>query len=498
MGKILLKFDNNLKQEDIIIPLIETSGSESGGGRKDPNISGYQQTSVYGIVVPIVQINNIVVAFNDIKYFQLESVGHIPTVRVIVNDRYKLHSMIDTPSSDNKLRVQIIPPCDNTYKKINMTFYITEFNSYDNGTVGVEGVFLCKKFTEGQYKAFGEVDTYKLFEDIAKDTSLGFATNIENSDAQENVLGDKRYMYCDYKSYQQLFNQEIRRAPNDDTHIYDWWIDLYNNINLVNVYERYNTVDKDEDMMVWCTSGRKHYLEDEEQDPIQLPAYIHNNPLLQPSSLFVKNYEKINSFGAQISRGTDKVFTIYEVDSNECKSYLIQDGDVKRCNSVMCEYIGEVYGPYNYLKAEACYDTYKQKMNLETIRVTLSEPIFGLMRGDKVNFLWFDNDTTTSDKRNMLEDTGIIQDVNLDVQSITNTNPVDRYGSFEQDMSVSGQYMIVACSVIYEDYEWKYVLDLQRPSSKTPHLLNLPDTLVNNSNSPSISSNINIVDSTTK
>lgn len=492
MGKILLKFDNSLKQEDIVLPLIETSSSESGNEQKNPNISGYQQTSVYGVVVPLVQINNIVVAFNDIKYFQLDSIGRIPTVRMIVNDRYKLHSMIDTPSSDNKLRVQIIPPFDNAYKKINMTFYITEFNSYDNGTVGVEGMFFCKKFTEGQYKAFGELDTYKLFEDIAKDTSLGFATNVESSDNQEVNLGDKRYMYCDYKSYQQLFNQEIRRAPNDNTHIYDWWIDLYNNINFVNVYERYNSMDKDDDMMVWCTSGRKHYLENEEQDPLHIPAYIHNNPLLPPLSLFTTKYEKINSFGAQVSRGTDKVFTIYEVDNNECKSYLVQDGDVKRCNSVMCEYIGEVYGPYNYLKAEACYDTYKQKMNLETIRVTLSEPVLGLMRGDKVNFLWFDNDTMTASKRESLEDIGIINGVTLDTQSINNINPADRYGSFEQDMSVSGQYMIVACSIIYEDYEWKYVLDLQRPASKTPQLLKLPDALTNNPNTPSVPSNISI------
>ena len=140
------------------------------------------------------------------------------------------------------------------------------------------------------------------------------------------------------------------------------------------------------------------------------------------------------------------------------------------------EFIGEVYGPYNYLKAEACYDTYRQKMGLETIRVTLSEPILGLMRGDKVNFMWFDNDAITASKRESLEDIDVIQDVPQDIQRIGTNNPSDRYGSFEQDMSVSGQYMIVACSIIYEDNKWKYVLDLQRPASKTPHLLTLPET----------------------
>ena len=469
MGKIYLKFDNALKQEDIIMPLVDTSSAESDG-HGSTNISGYQQTSFYGVFSPLIQINNIVVAFRDIKYFKLDSTGKLPTVSIIVNDKYKLHSMIDTPSSDNKLRVQIIPPYDNAYKKINLTFYITNFTSYGSDSVHVEGSFFCSKFTEGQYKAFGEVGTYELFESVAHDTSLGFATNVD-VDSNGNALGDKRYMYCDYKSYQQIFNQEIRRAPNDNTHIYDWWVDFYNNINFVNVFERYNSIDSDDDMMVWCTSGVSHYLEGEKQDPIHVPAYIHNNPLSYPSSLRVDKYEKINSHGSQISKGTDKVFTIYEVDNNECKSYLIQDGDVKKCTSVMCEYMGEAYGPYNYLKAEACYDTYKQKMNLETIRVHLKEPVLGLMRGDKVNFLWFDNNSSISSKRESMEDIDVIQPVELDIDNIPNSNPANKYGSFEQDMSVSGQYMIVGCSIVFENYEWQYILDLQRPASKTPHLL---------------------------
>ena len=481
MGKIFLKFDNTLKQSDIVVPLIETSVDEVGVENMEFNRSGIQQTSIYGIVTPLIQINNITVAFSDINSFRLESTGKIPTASINVTDRYKLHSMLDTPSSDNKLRIQIIPAFDNAYKKINITFYINDFNSHSDGTVDVEGVFYCKKFTEGQYKAFGEVDTYKLFEDIAHDTHLGFATNIESTE-QENVLGDKRYMYCDYKSYQQILNQEIKRAPNSQTHIYDWWIDLYNNINFVDVFERYNSMDSDDDMLVWCTSGRQHYLEGEKQEPIHIPAYIHNNPLLYPSSLFVRDYEKVNSFSSQISSGTDKVFTIYEVDNNECKSYLVQDGDVKRCNSVMCKYIGENYGPYNYLLAEACYGAYKQKMGLETIRVTLNEPVLGLMRGDKVNFLWFDNDSAQASKKEYFENAGMLQDVEPGIDSIPNTNPVDRYGSFEQDMSVSGQYMIVGCSIIYDNQSWQYVLDLQRPTSKTPHLLDIPEELLNQTN----------------
>ena len=150
------------------MPLVETSSQEVGEENYALYRSGMQQTSVYGVQIPIIQINSILVAFNDIKYFKLENSGKLPRVSIEVQDRYNLLKSLDTPSSDNRLRIQILPPFDNAYKKINLTFYISSFRSLGGDRISVEGIYNCKELTQKQYKAFGKLSTSQLFEEIAK------------------------------------------------------------------------------------------------------------------------------------------------------------------------------------------------------------------------------------------------------------------------------------------------------------------------------------------
>ena len=74
MGQILLKFDNQLKQSEIVIPLTNSSVEEAGDNYVY-NKQGIQQTSIYGILTPLIQINNIVVDFLDVESFSLKSIG---------------------------------------------------------------------------------------------------------------------------------------------------------------------------------------------------------------------------------------------------------------------------------------------------------------------------------------------------------------------------------------------------------------------------------------
>ena len=474
MGQIYIKFDNQLKQSEIQMPLTDST-NEQAGEDYSLNRSGVKQTDVYGVLVPIIQINNTVVRFDDIAYFELDATKLLPNVSLGVIDRYKLTTMLDTPNSDNQLRIQILPPYDNAYKKIDLTFYITSFDSIGD-QVEIVGKYYCPKLTQAQYKSFGEIDTYTLFEEVAKDTQLGFASNCDGA------LADKRMIYCAYQSYSDLLSSEIPRAANDRTHIYSWWVDLWNNINFVNVYERYNTIDPDEDLMIWTTSGVPNILPEEQQEPCYELARITNNPQLGPTALNTQEMQKINSLGSQIGMGTDTVFSIYDYDNDECQSYLIQDGDVKTCATIQCEYAGEVYGGYNYRLAEACYTKYSQKMSLETIKITLNTPILGLMRGGKVIVSWYYNNQSMSDRLEGLRELGALKSTE-DVE--TNVNGVDEefapdsgFGHFEPDLSVTGQYFIDGCEINYRDSKWEYILTLKKPKSVS--LLN--DALKENDN----------------
>lgn len=464
MSQIQLKFDNQLQQSDIIIHLTNSSKEESGNDYQK-NQQEIQQTLIYGIQSPLIMINNIVIDFADILNFELKCTDISPTVSMTVMDRYKLISIFDTPSIDNELRIQILPKFEQKYKKINLTFYITNIR-INNNYITLQAEYKLPKFTASHIQSFGEIDSYQLFETIAKETQLGFVTNIE-----ENP-NDKRWIYCDNKSYEEILNKEIKKSGTE-LQICDFWIDWWNNLVLVDIYERYNSIDKDEDMKIWIAGPNKEINEGIEIEPQLAVATLTNHPSFEYSELFFKNYSIINQPGSQKYFGTDKVFSIYNNDKKEYFDFLIQDGDTKKDIFTKYEYLGECYGEGNYLLTSKKRDTFLQKIQSnENIEIVLKTPLLGIMRGNKINILYYVNDSRVDDMKTNFEKNQSLEQPNLNIPLTQSEYEVTSdAGHFMLDESVSGQYLIRGCIMQYYNNEWNYKIILCRPTSMKTKLI---------------------------
>lgn len=475
MGKIQVKFDHNLKQSDIIVKLTNSSKDESGEDYQY-NQQEVQQTLVYGIQSPLIMVNNVVVDFSDVLFFDLKCDSVFPSVKMMIQDRKNLISSIDTPSLDNELRVQILPKFDQKYKKINLTFYITSFKA-DDSIINITGEYKIIPFLSDNIKSFGKINTYNLFEKIAKETGLGFASNVESNDI------DERYVYCDNKSYHDVLSREIQYSGGtaDTMQIYDYWIDWWNNLTLVDVYERYNATDSEDDMKLWVSGQNKEVTEGSQIIPIEVPAVLNNHPSNETMELFVQNYQAKNNTSSQSINGTDKVYSIYESPKTEYIDYLVQDGDVKKDIFTKYEYLGENYGEYNYLLARKKRGAFIQKMQSnETIKVTLKSPLLGLLRGNKVNFIWYINDDSVKDTLNSLSEEEMVNNVQNDIPILRElpdeeSESKSNDGDFIKDESISGQYLITGQRMIFDDMEWSYILTLSRSSSLKAKIINTKD-----------------------
>lgn len=469
MAQIELKSDNTLKKPKIIIPLVNTSQEEIGEENYEMNWTQLQQSSVYGIETPLIMINNIVVDFKDINSFNLRSVGPTPQLDLEVYDREKLLATIDTPGLDNNVVIQILPPFDDAYKKINLVFGISNI-SIKGDIIKISGVYKVPGLLNSNFKSFGEITTFNLFKEIATETGLGFATNCEDDES------DKRYIYSDNSSYLEVMAREINRSHSDEAHVYDYWIDFWDNLNYVNIYDRYNTKDPEEDLMIWVAGVKNEFEEAIKINPIQVKAMINNHPAYAGSDLNVSDYEITNKTGSYMGGGTDRVYSIYEENKDEYLDYLIQDGDVKSDIYTKFEYLGEVYGDYNYLLATACRSTYLKKLNVETVKVTIKRPLLALMRGGQVEFVWYINDDRWSQRMKTLSDNDVIdQQENIkttdnltadETEDINNAN-----GEFVIDKSISGQYTIIGNTMKYYAGEWFYELILTRPHINKPTMI---------------------------
>lgn len=426
------------------------------------------QTKVYGIQVPLIAINDIFIDFDDIVEFSLKSEHILPSVTFTVRDKYGLIENVQTPSMDNEIRIDILPKFDNAYKKIELTFYM-ESNEINGNELTIYGIYKYSELTDSKFESFGEVTTYDLINDIATKTKLGFASNALQS------ASDKRYVYCDYKSFIDIMDREVDYGGNENE-IYDVWVDFWNYIVLADIKERYNSIDSDGDIKIWVAKHPDETGISSDIIPMEVVAMPNNHPSSTSSELFVSDFELFTSSGIYAMNGTDKVYSIFEDNLEEHKDLNVMDGDVKKDVFTNFEYIGETYSEHNYLRQRCIRETFLQKMNTEYIQIHMNTPLLGITRGSKVNFIWYKNDDLIKNKINDLSNNDTITNYD-DIQSnipLPNSldTPKSDNGVFIIDRAISGQYLVTACEISYFNNKWDYILTINRPANQKPDIIN--------------------------
>lgn len=445
MAQITVKYDPTLQIEKIEDLMYATDKEE----QQDDRQAEVQQTKITGILTPLVKINNIVLLWDKITRFELSSTRFLPELTFTFKDDLGFTKSLDQPGNDNLVLVQILPPFDEAYKKINLRFFIENIKiTGDKVTVS------CKYNVPAlyQYKleALGKLSTYDYLDKVATDCGLGYASNLDGTE-------DEKYIYIRNTNYLRSVEHEICLSGND-TCILDAWIDFHNYLILCDVYERYNALESE--LKIWTMPSS--IPNTESNDPVkprQEDAIITNAIALRNSQLFVGDYTVKNNSGSSIRNGTDKVLESYYMRNNESSSMLIQDGDIKKDTFVKSVYMGEIFGDYDYFSAEVCRKAYLQKINSNTIEVALSSPLLGLERGQRVNFRWY-------------EANEVIQTIKDKNQIETNIPDTDDETNDKERMTlnkqVSGQYLIIGTTIRFNGFNngWKYILTLSRPANQ--------------------------------
>lgn len=446
---IAVKHDHKLQFPTIEVPKYNESDDEG------VNIA--KQTNIEGVFVPLLRFNNITITFEMVNSMKL-TCNPIPRIEVKITDFLGFIKIMDTPGLDNILYLQIIPPFDDAYKKIQLSFYVYHTEINDN-EIMFYGTYYVPKLFDTVMKPYGIISTYDLFDKISNDYSLGFCSNVDNSP-------DERYIYNPNRPVTEFMEREIEFAGRKE-HVFTWWIDFWNNINFVDLFDEYNNLCSDEDMQIWITNTFKG-TDNEENKPFKQIAAFSNNPAFISSPMYIDDYKPIS----QSQLVTDCNFEVFSMDKLETSSTLIQDGDVHNDIFLRYQYGGEIFGDFDYLSQRACRNMFLNKIYSQCIEVTVHFPILGLIKGDHVNLWWYDIGNKTAE--------------NLDTSSITSNTaiPDDTENKLGGEVSaiinktISGQYYIVDIEFNYlggMSWENKYILsrsaeNIQRinpPSNET-------------------------------
>lgn len=445
MAQITVKYDPSLQIEPIEDMMYATDKEE----QQDDRQAEVQQTKITGILTPLVKVNNILLLWDKITRFELSSTRFLPELTFTFKDDLGFTKSLDQPGNDNLVLVQIIPPFDDAYKKINLRFFI-ESVKIAGDKVTVFAKYNVPALYQYKLEAMGKMSTYDYLDKVAKDCGLGYASNLDGTE-------DEKYIYVRNTNYVKSVENEIRMSGSD-TCILDAWIDFHNYLILCDIYERYNALESD--LKVWTMPSS--IPNTESNDPVkprQEDAIITNAIALRNSQLFVGDYTVKNNSGSSIRNGTDKVLESYYMSNNESSSMLIQDGDIKKDTFVKSVYMGEIFGDYDYFSAEVCRKAYLQKITSNTIEVALATPLLGLERGQRVNFRWYEANEIAQaikDNNDIETNTPDIADETTDKERMT------------LNKQVTGQYLIIGTTIRFNGWNegWKYILTLARPASQ--------------------------------
>lgn len=439
---IEVKFDNTLKLPQIVMPLY----NESPNNDPQAGTSGSgSQTKMDGIFAPLFRLNNFTIPFQQVVSMELTS-DIVPRLSVVINDTLSLSKTLDTPTNDNYIQLQILPQFDNAYKKINMTFYMTSVE-IRGSNIFIEAVYSVPNLWDTSMEAFGKLSSYEFYETVARKLNLGFCSNISNTT-------DRRYIYSTNQNIVTLMENEIEYS-GDNEHVYDVWVDWWNNVNFIDLYNEYKLIEKDENMHVWIYPTDYNVSDDtDSMTPIEVVATIGNAPNLMNNQLYAPTYTPVSNSGMV----TDQVIEIFKLDDRTTENIIVVDGDIHNDIFKSYVYYGENVGEYNYLYQKATRQMFLNKINGQCIEVSLRRPMLGLTRGGKVNFIFYDINKYTSQGSQI--DNKVESNIPLPDDIITDDC------RYIVNRTVSGQYYIMESTIRYAGSRWTHTLRLGRYADK--------------------------------
>lgn len=367
--------------------------------------------------VPQLFFYNIEIPANYIKKLAIDSNKYLPECKVIFEDVYNLFHDTGFPA-DNAYITIILPTVSKQLGNIFMEFKIQRFDIKEKvGTnnlkvIHIYGVVNINNLLVKKYESFINSSSYDVSLNLARDTGLGFYTNVSNSNDKMNWINPG---WNRYKFLQHVTNH----AWVGETNFVWSFIDFYYNINYVDVEKSLNQNIED---IVWESSSIQKKTEN------QKGPFLTNEEAAKGTNTFFTGERIINqSTDISLKRGYLRNISYYDFDGNwtekggAYKQFVLDTITSEgKGNKILLkgdpgstDFYNEnqsyhymhkidtenIYPDYLWAKLqneENIYDLQKIFM-----RITLPKPNFNLKRFEKINLFFVNrNENIQGQKKN--------------------------------------------------------------------------------------------------
>lgn len=279
------------------------------------NRKNYKLDEEYSLRYPLIKINNYIVSNEEIDILTIDSTGFIPTVTLKCTFIHQKFISTELPKDGDIISIAIRNKSD-VLKILRNDFVITGVSSVNNYT-DVYGMntmtFFGVLFIPGLSSIYDNYSfkgtSLKAIQDVAHKLGLGFATNEDDTD-------DKQIWIKGLHPTSKYIQSIVKHSWKDDKSFYDVWIDLYYNLNFVNVNKQLLSDESKVDLGVWLNNIDIDYVygsDTDENKAIGIPNVLSNYEKYKNTSYYIRSWKPINrSSNITFDIGTKMICQMFE------------------------------------------------------------------------------------------------------------------------------------------------------------------------------------------
>lgn len=474
-----------------------------------------KQTSVIATLQPMVLINGYQFQPGDIEFFELNLTQVLPTCRLSLKDSSGKFAVGSYPRDGDFFTILINSKNQETFKSIHMDFDISECSAPKEGNIAsaqfdIAGFCKIPRIYAESCISLDSAGSLDHMEEIARDLTLGLATNIDaTDDSQSRIMA--------YTPYIDFIKSIVKESYIGEESFQKWWIDSYYYMNYVDVNALFNSPNPPiEEFAESLASAAESMTPDSDSDKkaetgndIEVPLLLTNHIAFMGNSSFIEASEIINNSNTiSATAGYAREVTIYDNNGDEKKQeFRIEPlggndlkeleepmrgnrNDTRHLDQIKYKYIGRQEagedGLGNVHPNAAFSQLHNVQNELETqkmkLMVTLNSFNPSLYKYQKIPVLMYivdkkaieQNERIKGDKKELGMDKDepfALAEDSEDIQEAGTRSPSQALDSF-----LSGYYLIEDIVYRTEDGETKQTVTLLRREwpTRTENLINPP------------------------
>lgn len=294
----------NIPLDEISIPY-EPNGSDT--------LQQYDYKKTIGIESPLIIVKDIIIDKKDIKNMEISCEDFLPTISLKIKPQTNSLLYIN-PIIEGDVISVFLRPINDALRSIRCDFVITSvytpnINAHtpDNSIpIKLYGILLVPGI-KGKVKEelFSENTSKDALKHICKKIGLGFAYNDE-----ENTNDKMTWITPTISTKEEFIKYITKKAWKNETDFFDSWIDLYYNLNFININTMLTSSPDNIDVTIGTLTKFLQSISPIDTSANNATAQLKiftNNTLTKNSSFFIHKYTPVNyssnimnTFGSQV------------------------------------------------------------------------------------------------------------------------------------------------------------------------------------------------------